>query len=110
MIGIAAFFNRRNITSVTIGSGVTKIGKGAFYDCPGLTSITIPDSVTSIGNGVFSNCNGLTSVTFKNTSGWYVTTSPDATSGTNVTVTNATQNATYLSSTYHNLYWKRKVD
>ncbi len=64
-LGIAgsAFYNRTELTSVTIGNNVTSIGSYAFFGCPGLTSITIPDSVTNIGDYAFYNCTGLTSVT-----------------------------------------------
>ena len=44
-----AFERNSELTSVTIGNGVTIIGNDAFYACSGLTSIAIPDSVTSIG-------------------------------------------------------------
>ena len=61
-----AFYNCSGLTSVTIGNGVTSIGKAAFWGCSGLTSITIPDSVTSIGSYAFNGCSGLTSVTIGN--------------------------------------------
>ncbi len=51
------------IKNVTIGSGVTSIGRNAFSDCTSLTSVTIPDSVTSIGDRAFCDCTSLTSVT-----------------------------------------------
>ena len=55
---------RSSITSVSIGSGVTKIGNHAFNgNYSRLTSVTIPNSVTSIGIYAFINCSGLTSVT-----------------------------------------------
>ena len=49
------------LTSVTIGSGVTAIGRGTFQ-CNRITSVTIPNSVTSIGDVAFYR-NLLTSVT-----------------------------------------------
>jgi len=52
----------KNITSVTIKSGVTTIGNNAFNWCTGLTSIDIPASVTSIGENAFGNCSALTSI------------------------------------------------
>lgn len=52
----------KNIESVTIPSGVTRIGSNAFEGCTGLTSIEIPSGVTTIGNGAFSDCTGLTSI------------------------------------------------
>jgi len=82
-IGKQAFYYNDNLTSVTIGNGVTSIGDGAFYRNAltsvtfgnsvasigdeafydnKLSSITLPDSVTSIGSGAFE-ANGLTSVT-----------------------------------------------
>ncbi len=110
-IGGSAFYGCSSLTTVTFGenSQLESIGTYAFYDCRSLTSITIPSGVTSIGRYAFSGCSKLTSVTFENTSGWYRTTSSTATSGTSVTVTNPTQNATYLKSTYSNYYWKRNA-
>ena len=61
-----AFYNCTGLTSVTIGNGVTSIGRSAFEGCTRLTSITIPDSVTSIGECAFSWCTKLTSVTIGN--------------------------------------------
>ena len=54
-----AFYDRADITSVTIPNSVTTIGGYAFYGCISLTSITIPDSVTSIGDNAFSGCSNL---------------------------------------------------
>ena len=42
---------------------VTTIGQRAFYECRNLSSITIPSSVTSIGSNVFLGCGSLTSIT-----------------------------------------------
>jgi len=53
-----------NLTgSYVIPNSVTKIGIGAFGDCKNLTSITIPNSVTEIGIGAFWDCKNLTSIT-----------------------------------------------
>ncbi len=81
----------------------------AFYNRFDLTSITIPNSVTSIGEYAFAYCTGLTSVTFANTSGWYRASSSTATSGTSMDVTDASTNATNLVSNYYSYYWKRNV-
>ena len=68
-IGSCAFNYCRQLTSVTIPSGVTEIGGNAFYACSGLMSATIPSSVTSIGSRAFYGCCNLSSVTIP----WSVT-------------------------------------
>ena len=62
-IANSAFYDCRNLTSVTIPNSVTSIGKCAFEYCSGLTSVTIPNSVTSIESSTFHGCSGLTSIT-----------------------------------------------
>ena len=60
--------NSRNvgsITSVTIPSGVTRIGNQAFFDCRVLSSVTIPNTVTVIGDSAFQGT-ALTSITIPN--------------------------------------------
>ena len=75
--GIGAMYNyeydsypwykdRKIISTIVIGDGVTNIGSYAFSGCSGLISVTIPNSVTSIDNNTFSGCSCLTSVTIPN--------------------------------------------
>lgn len=61
-IAASAFVWNRDMKSVTIPNGVTKIGKLAFAECRGLKNITIPNSVTEIEERAFANCTALESV------------------------------------------------
>lgn len=53
MIKEAAFYNHKELTSVEIGSKVTKISNLAFF-ATGIKEITIPSSVVGIGSMAFS--------------------------------------------------------
>jgi len=64
-IGLFAFYNCTNLTNVIIGNSVTDIGFKAFYNCASLNNITIPNSVKSIGHWAFIECINLTRVTFE---------------------------------------------
>ena len=64
-IGIGAFNDLTNLTSIEIPSSVTTLKWWAFHDC-GLTSINIPAGVTTIEAGAFEACPNLTSVTVNN--------------------------------------------
>ena len=61
-IGERTFEGCSSLTSINIPKGVTSIGRRAFYDCSSLTSIIIPDGVTSIAEYTFLGCKKLTSV------------------------------------------------
>ena len=111
-IGSYAFSGCNGLMSVTFdeNSQLTSIGSYAFYKCSSLTSIIIPGSVTSIESYAFYGCSSLTNVTFENASGWWVSTSSSASSGTSISesdLADPSTAATYLTSTYYNYYWKR---
>ena len=57
------FYQRDDIKSVVIKSGVTSIGDDVFFFCQNLTIISIPKSVTSIGNAAFNYCTRLKIIT-----------------------------------------------
>ena len=59
-VGMAAFANAKNLTSVKIPSTVTEIGSGAFKGT-GISSIELP-SVETIGMEAFNNCANLREV------------------------------------------------
>ena len=56
-------FKKSDLTSVTLPSSTTKIGKKAFLKCSSLESISIPDKVESIGKSAFEKCTYLESIT-----------------------------------------------
>ncbi|MDE7140529.1 MAG: Ig-like domain-containing protein, partial [Treponemataceae bacterium] len=63
----------KQVTTLTIPSGVERIGYAVFYECASLASVDIPGSVTSIGGYAFERCTNLTSVEIPNsvTSIWW---------------------------------------
>ena len=103
-IGDYAFSGCASLTSITIPDGVTSIGDHTFSSCISLTNITIPSSVTSINPWAFS-WSGLESVTFEDPNGWYRTRFEGMKSGISLTLTDPSQNATYLIDTYQKHYW-----
>lgn len=65
-IGVRAFFECENLTTVIIPDGLITIEETAFNGCKNLTSVTIPNSVTSIGDDAFRACSRLTNLTIGN--------------------------------------------
>lgn len=59
-IGDRTFYDCREIVSVVIPEGITKIGNYAFSECS-VSEVVIPDSVTYIGTGAFWD-SGITTV------------------------------------------------
>lgn len=62
-IGDGAFWNCRNLTSVSIPEGVSIIGYAAFYGCFNLQHVNIPEGVYSIDAAAFESCRSLTEIT-----------------------------------------------
>lgn len=61
-LDIPWYKHREAILSVVIEEGVTSIGDAAFFNCKNLPTITIPQNIAHIGDNVFVGCNGLTSI------------------------------------------------
>lgn len=57
-----AFSGCKDLTSVTIGNGVTTIGNYAFSGCTNLKIVDIQEGVTSIWDSAFSRCRSLTDI------------------------------------------------
>lgn len=97
------FYQNLKLRSISFPSTLTFIGSSAFYNCYMLETVTIPASVTHISSSAFYSYNTtmrLASAVFEDTSGWYVTKTEGATSGTDIDVTNPATNATMLLKTY----------
>lgn len=60
-IGEDAFWDCKNITSVSLPETIKSIGADAFYGCEGLTSFVIPDNVSTLGTA-FRFCSNLESI------------------------------------------------
>ena len=102
------FYDCRSLTNVEIPNSVTTIGDRAFLYCSSLTCVEIPKGVTEIGECVFVFCGNLQNITFTDTDTWYYTSNDDYTNGTQIDVTNPSNNATYLKGTYNGKYWYKE--
>ncbi len=62
------FYNKKNITDITIPNSVTSIGKYAFYGCSALANVGISNNagITKFGNNAFEGCMSLTSIVIPN--------------------------------------------
>ena len=58
-----AFYNCTGLVRVTLGEGVTSIGKFAFYNCTSLTDVTMTESMLTVGTHAFRHCTSLVSIT-----------------------------------------------
>lgn len=122
-------FSGRDMTSITIPSGITVIERGAFDGCENLETVslpstllsissyafkncrslqrlTVPRSVTSISSWAFQGCTSLNSIVFEKTAGWTVKKNSSTEAAVSVDVTDAAQNAVYLKDTYNNYNWR----
>ncbi|MGN0467128.1 MAG: fibronectin type III domain-containing protein [Acutalibacteraceae bacterium] len=57
-----AFWQIRTMKSVSIPSGVKKIGVAAFNECTSLTKVVLPKNLTTLGDAAFWYCTGLKKV------------------------------------------------
>ena len=63
-MGEEAFFGCTSLTNVTLSSSLESIPPKAFEGCVDLASVAIPISVTDIQDGAFENCSNLAGVYF----------------------------------------------
>ena len=64
-IGTQAFMSCRNLTSVSLPSGIKIIRDRAFMYCSSLNSISIPSTVETIDQYAFTGCSTLTTITLR---------------------------------------------
>lgn len=57
-----AFWDSRNLKSVTLPRSITSIGRVAFQGCKSLTAIKIPNSVKTIQDELFRGCDNLSEI------------------------------------------------
>lgn len=62
-IGVSAFSDCSELTSIVIPQNVIAIDGNAFSGCTGLQKVIIPNSVTYIDSNAFFGCNQLKSIT-----------------------------------------------
>ncbi len=65
-IGAYAFYNSKNITSVTIPDTTVTIGNYAFYNCSAITDMSLGNSVKTIGAYAFYSCSSIETVEIPN--------------------------------------------
>lgn len=65
-IGTSAFRNCSSLTSVSMGNSVTTMGEQIFRDCTSLKYVKLPDSLTTWDRSCFYNCLELESVDLPN--------------------------------------------
>lgn len=58
-IGVLAFSDCKQLTSIRLPDSITTLKEGAFRNCQNLSEINIPDSVRSIGTELFYDCYAL---------------------------------------------------
>ena len=55
-----------NLSSVSLGKNMTKIGSRMFYNCSSLEKVDIPGNIQTIGNSAFYNCGSLRQINIPN--------------------------------------------
>lgn len=64
--GYSPFYDKKTLTSVTIGSSVTIIEYNCFSKCNSLTELVIPQSVTELKHWAFDGCTSLKKLYIQN--------------------------------------------
>lgn len=95
------------LESIALPSDITSIGSYAFSKCIALKSVVIPAKVNYIDTDAFMYSMALSSVEFENTAGWRYYSLISDKVGTELDVTDPSENAKRLISSNLGYCWKR---
>ncbi len=96
------------LTTVVIPDSVTYLGGWNFYDSQYLTSLTIGSGVTRIGGQVVGCCENLTELIFKDPNGWYVAMKNKVFAADELN--NSFSAITFLRDTYYENDWRKVTE
>ena len=65
-IGMYAFTDCSEMTTLNLPASLTNIGNYAFSNCTGLKSVSFPNNLKNIGNYAFAGCTGIDEIVFPN--------------------------------------------
>ena len=65
-IGNQAFYDKNELSEITLPSSVTSIGEKAFYNCDNLTKVNMGNNIQEISNQAFANNKRLRNITIPN--------------------------------------------
>ena len=97
----AAFSGCSSLTNSALSGQLTTIRDLVFSECTALTSLTLPSGIAYIGSAAFRGCTNLTDVTFADQTDWTADGQP-------IDVSDAEQNALYLTDGYLECIWEKK--
>ena len=95
------------LTNITLPDTLTKICAHAFAYCEALELVTLPESISHIEENAFVGCEALGWAELAATDGWFLATDEDATSGTEIDVTDPAETARLLTGAYSHYHLKR---
>ena len=103
------FYDCDSLTTVTFSDNLTTISDEAFYSCKMLKEVYFPGTLNHIGKKAFGDTD-LTEAAFASVTGWWHTSDPEATSGTEIDptqLTNSMSASSLLDSSFCYYYWNR---
>ena len=62
VLKVGAYWDKKDLVSITLPDGVTELEDNAFFGCKNLVSVSLPNSIKKIGRCAFLGCNTLRDV------------------------------------------------